>query len=202
MKLCASTVVQLWAAAYCKGSARGYVKLLAPSALVCSGINMVSVLWKAERRPSQKFQAHVDSALLKTINLMTSWLPNWLVSARSQGTCQPRKSSHRQVSSSALCPLGQNGCSWCELCNAASSNPNSSLVNEDGLNMDRMEELNKGEAPVSPDFPCLYPYSLWYSWAGKGNVLFQDTSPLNIFCYGEAQRISVLSPQVVCTTAE
>lgn len=94
------------------------------------------------------FQAHVESTLLKTPNLPTCWFPNWFVSSRSQGTCQPKKFSCRKMFRLELCPLEQNGYSWHELYDATSWNPNSSLANRDGLNRDQQEderaELRKG----------------------------------------------------------
>lgn len=106
------------------------------------------------------FQAHVES-LLKTQNLPTYWFPNWFVLAGSQGTCQPRKFSHREASRLGSCRLGQNGCSWCELCNATSSNPNSSPANGDGLNRDRQQQEDE-RAEVRKG-PCVIRFSLLMS---------------------------------------
>lgn len=40
--------------------------------------------------------AHFEPTLLKPQNLPACWFPNWFVLAGNQGTCQPKKFSHRK----------------------------------------------------------------------------------------------------------
>jgi len=92
------------------------------------------------------FKPMSNALFSKSQNFPTCLFPNLIVSAGSQGTYQPKKFSSREVSRFGLCPLGQNSCNWHEQCDAATSNPNSSPANRDGLNRDRhsrrMRELN------------------------------------------------------------
>lgn len=175
MKLYITTLGQLWAAVYDERKLHGDVKLVAGSDLFCSGITMISMLWKAEG----------SGETSHSYTVIPSWVssPYWISSSQTwqlvgsqTDFCQPgaKGIASQRNWDTGKCPdlhfasQDRTAASSTNYVMQQASNPDSNLVCGHSLNMDRQQQED-GRAELRHDAGVLrfsLPMSVVFDTAG------------------------------------